>query len=976
MPLTNRLQKQVDQPVFEWLRFAPTTTTSNSSLGGQQDNLGRYFYYQVSTALWRYDTYSDSWQELAPLASPTYGTALKHASNLGYRGHTIAATSSTITIPGFGRYSKNPVGLKIRIIAGLGAGQERTITSVADSVVADFGVPTTGGANTLTDTTKKWQVNQWDGYQCRVNYGIGTVQVRKILYNSTTALTFTDANFQAIDSFNNTGFSSTPPYSTPASSGSTTTTHYQIESSVLTIDTPWTVIPDQSSVYMVMSGGIWYYPGGSNSTLLYYYDILTDSVMNKTAMGNVLAFGLNNFNGYDAIIERIGEVGGTYGGFTGAFTGGTAASGITMALTAGLTYETDRWANHEIRISNGTGVGQKRRIVGNNGYTFWINKKWDVTPDSTSGFLVYADTNKLWAIDTNSRTTGLVAYNIEEDFWSSGHISDSGVVRNISVTPFSGITAGSTAYGPPHEGFGVASITRTTTGILSGVVNAAGSNYVVGDLVTCSTTGTNGQFYVTGVNSTGGVTSLELAASGSGYTAGSSSTTGGSGTSLTITLTVGTTALVGTVSNHDFRGPSGGVAVEYVTIGGCTTDTTFNATFGIIGVGSLNTFSIAAPSSSASPTAASSSSTSLIVDASKNWATNEHVGKLLFTFAAGTSPTYSSQKISANTATTISFSSGTISSPTNGTTRYYIQEPRAFGAVVTNKIANRAPFGWATSGTATTLVDTSKNWLNNQWINCRVRVIAGTGVGNESVITGNTSTTLTVASWGVATPDATSKYEILDSYGIVTTGGSVASTITDANKNWTTNILSGKTIRIIAGTGIGTEATVTSNTATVITANSTFTTDTTSVYAIFDAPARGQGAKLVWLYGLSDSNKRGRWLFSPRGAASIGHDIYDIPSNTWESGTFITPQSTSFTLGTMGAYDGGDYYYLIKDATNRVYQFNFANMTIAPATSIPYAQSTAIVGNRMEIVTTADGLKYLYIMRHTGQEMWRTLLFW
>jgi len=30
----------------------------------------------------------------------------------------------------------------------------------------------------------------------------------------------------------------------------------------------------------------------------------------------------------------------------------------------------------------------------------------------------------------------------------------------------------------------------------------------------------------------------------------------------------------------------------------------------------------------------------------------------------------------------------------------------------------------------------------------------------------------------------------------------------------------------------------------------------------------------------------------------------------------------------------------------------------------------------MEIVDTADGLKFLYVMRHTGQEMWRTLLFW
>jgi hypothetical protein len=35
----------------------------------------------------------------------------------------------------------------------------------------------------------------------------------------------------------------------------------------------------------------------------------------------------------------------------------------------------------------------------------------------------------------------------------------------------------------------------------------------------------------------------------------------------------------------------------------------------------------------------------------------------------------------------------------------------------------------------------------------------------------------------------------------------------------------------------------------------------------------------------------------------------------------------------------------------------------------------AIIGNRMEIIKTDDGLQYLYIMRHSAQEMWRTLLF-
>ena len=113
----------------------------------------------------------------------------------------------------------------------------------------------------------------------------------------------------------------------------------------------------------------------------------------------------------------------------------------------------------------------------------------------------------------------------------------------------------------------------------------------------------------------------------------------------------------------------------------------------------------------------------------------------------------------------------------------------------TVRATNKKPTGWATSGTATTLVDSTKNWDVSKWVGCRVRVIAGTGAGNESAITANTANTLTVASWGVATPDATSKYEIMDSYGIATSGA--LSTINDTAKNWVTNILIGKRVKIV-----------------------------------------------------------------------------------------------------------------------------------------------------------------------------------
>ena len=345
--------------------------------------------------------------------------------------------------------------------------------------------------------------------------------------------------------------------------------------------------------------------GASPFTNWYFYDILSDSWQAKTNIGAHLLTSI----GTDISIDRTGEVG-------SAFVSGVTASSATARtlVNSGATLETDRYANYQLRITAGTGVGQRRRIVGHNATTFYVEKDWDVTPDSTSGYSIYGDTDKIWLSGNGSSC--LFGYSIEGDIWSNGHISDYGIARNISATPISG----NTAYGPPQQGFGVTSITRTTSGIVSGAINAAGTNYVVGDLVTCSTTGTNGQFWVTGVTGGGVVTSIELAASGSGYSNGSSNTTGGAGSGLTITLTVGTTALVTTALNHDFK------TGDSCKIGGCATDTSFNATFAIIGIGSLTTFSIAAPGSSASPTASNLQSTTLVVDAEKNWQTNEHTG--------------------------------------------------------------------------------------------------------------------------------------------------------------------------------------------------------------------------------------------------------------------------------------------------------------------------------------------------------------
>lgn len=959
MPVTNLLKKQIDQPVFEWMRFSPITTSSVNGLAGLNGQTGERYFYMVDTTNvnYRYDTWSDSWGQISPLPVSTLSTFVKMRAtkSYGHRGHVINATSTTLQIGGCGYATKAAVGMKIRIVAGKGAGQERTITAVADPVIEDFGYTSSGQSNLISDSTKKWRFNQYDGYTCRlINAGSSAqLQTRRIQYNSQTAITFNDTNFQPIEWFNNMSFNTTAPY--PTSVGAL---HYVIESVNLTVDTSWSVTPDGSSIFMIMSGGVWL-TEATNRNTLYFYDILSDTWIQKTGVG----LGSDTFGASttDFVMCLIDEASGPL------LAGATATSATSKTLVnTGATMEVDRYANHQIRITSGTGIGQQRRIVAHGATFMHVEKNWDITPDSTSQYQIWPDTDKLYFFPANGYTN-IMQHSIDSDLWSFGQTTDYGVARSISASPYAG-----TSYGAPHQGYAVSSIVRTTSGILSGSVNAGGTNYVVGDLVTCSTTGTNGTFFVTSVSSTGAVTGLQLAASGSGYSAGSSNTTGGAGSGLTITLTVGTTALVTTATSHDFRDWGG----EQVKIAGCATDTSFNAVFSILGVGSTSTFSIAAPASSASPTAATSQSATVLVDAEKTWAVNEHVGKTLRVYTStGVNPTnIPAYRITSNTANTITISTA-ITTPTNGQTRYVIHEPSGIGPMVTSRIKNREPYGFATSATATTLVDTTKSWTNNQWQNFRVRITAGTGLGNESAISSNTSNTLTVASWGVATPDSTSKYEIMDSFGIATSGS--FGVVNDTSKNWGTNQLVGKRALITGGTTRGSILTITSNTATSFSGGSQ-TVDSTSTYVIYDQLPR-QTQIFEWLYGMSDSTKKGRYIVSPYNEATTTPflmDFYDIPLNRWILSYNFSPLGVATGTGTMYAYDGGDILFVTIAATGRIHEINLNTLQMNAAGQTPYAHGTALFRQGMQVLTTDDGLKYLYIQRHSGNEMWRTLKFW
>lgn len=67
----------------------------------------------------------------------------------------------------------------------------------------------------------------------------------------------------------------------------------------------------------------------------------------------------------------------------------SATGGTTNTITdAGMGWDTDKWANFYVVITNGTGAGQSRLIISNTADTLTVNSNWTTTPNSTSQYKI------------------------------------------------------------------------------------------------------------------------------------------------------------------------------------------------------------------------------------------------------------------------------------------------------------------------------------------------------------------------------------------------------------------------------------------------------------------------------------------------------------------------------------------------------------------------------------------------------------
>lgn len=1058
MAVTNNLRVQVDLPVWEWCKFAPVITTAVSSLTtGSAGTTQRYLYYQILGTVYRYDTISDSWHQLSamPVTAGTIMNNNVYSATEGYYGRAIGPGTGNNTIQMAGLSGNALVGYKIRIIEGTGAGQERTITAVSAPIMEDKGVTTTAGQSSIVDASvgtgiKAWKFNQYRDYQIRVEYGVGRTQMRKILYNSQNSITWSDALQLPVN-----------PWAqcltwTSLSATAGAQALYVIESHIVTVNSNWTVNPDNTSKYKVVSGGIWNVTQGTTTApffSLQYYDILSDVWYNKqTQSGLKTAVFLA---GSDLSMERMGEIG-------GAIVASTAVvSATARSVTTGATMTPMAYANFEIRIVRGLGIGQTRTILSNTATIFNLVRDFAITPDNTSSYEVWKDVGKLFMIGGND--AGMLQYNRDTDQWTTGKQLDFGQSNALAAQ-----RSGATKELYPIS---ISSIARSATGMkTAGAITTAGGGYSVDDLLTVDAKG--GILRVTSVDAAGGVTGVALESCGTGYTTGAkavvASPLGGLG--CTITLAAGNIDFVEyaiTAIIHDF------VIGDSVTITGANGVGAgkFNGAYTIIGAGyttagAANTttffYCSGGDPGAASATIANSPSATQIVDCTKNWTVNEHAGKLVQMANNVVLGTGQVRRIVSNTATTLVWTLAA-TSPAIGVWKYVIEDIKPFGTELTvmGRLGGGGE-GFATGGSATTLIDSTKNWQTNYFskvVGRKVRIVEGTGVGNEISIVSNTATTLTYAAQAF-TPDATTRYAVMGAFGTVVgaggirtlavapiaggtgyavgdqftiTGGTatgwvlavnagvvtavglifggvsgytvataatvkvagggnnalsvsvtaitaVASTsvFEDNNQNWGVNQWAGKRVRFLSGTSQGNEYAIISNTATTITTAVGTAPDVSTAYAILEATPKAYGIHLDVITESTDTTLNHRYMYAWTGTATMELSRYNINTEHWEFLSYF-PQFETLTTGAMYAYDGTDRIYVNLSTlfvlTGRMMYYDLVKNIVVPFSTIPYGHSTLVSGNRMEVIKTIDGLKYLYMMRHSGTEMWRTLLF-
>lgn len=156
------------------------------------------------------------------------------------------------------------------------------------------------------------------------------------------------------------------------------------------------------TVFQLFSGSLWITTAGTIGFGV--YDRATNVWTSRSVTG-LPAWGTDA-----KLVSTIGSA--------KTFATGTATAGGATTLTNGAkTWGTNMWANYQIRITAGTGVGQIRTISSNTGTVITVSAAWATNPDATSVYAIEGNGDFMYLLGNNAVT--LYRYTVSTNTWAT-----------------------------------------------------------------------------------------------------------------------------------------------------------------------------------------------------------------------------------------------------------------------------------------------------------------------------------------------------------------------------------------------------------------------------------------------------------------------------------------------------------------------------------------------------------------------------
>lgn len=179
--------------------------------------------------------------------------------------------------------------------------------------------------------------------------------------------------------------------------------------SVITVTPASGVAFSATSTFKIFAGSLWFMNSGAGTVGFSVYDFATNVWTARSVTNLPTTWGTDG----QLISTRSRSSNGGAG-----FVNSTATAGASTTLTdTTRTWLVNGWANAQVRIISGTGIGQVRSIASNTATVLTVSAAWTVNPDATSVYRIEGNDDYMYLVGSNAVT--MYRYNISTNTWAA-----------------------------------------------------------------------------------------------------------------------------------------------------------------------------------------------------------------------------------------------------------------------------------------------------------------------------------------------------------------------------------------------------------------------------------------------------------------------------------------------------------------------------------------------------------------------------